>query len=271
MLDRPRSQKPSFLGEGHNTNDIFISGKHCPVGGKLEIDQIDVYRGEIQILWSVSLAVKDGKITALLGSNAAGKTTLLMAITGLIKPLRGSIRLNGNTIDRQPVHKIVELGVSMVPEGRRLFSEMCVLENLELGAFTRKARDNREQMIKEVFEIFPILKTRKAQIAGTLSGGEQQMLAIARALMSRPKLLLIDELSLGLAPLIMKNISDTIKQINMISGLTIFIVEQNVSMTLEMADYGYILENGRIVGEGEIRMLLQSEEVKNAYLGMGEG
>jgi branched-chain amino acid transport system ATP-binding protein len=236
----------------------------------LEVEQIDVYRGDIQILWSVSLAAKDGKITALLGSNAAGKTTLLMTITGLIKPLRGGIRLKGHQIDKQPVHKIVELGVSMVPEGRRLFPEMSVFENLELGAFARKARETKHQMIEEVFGIFPILKTRKAQMAGTLSGGEQQMVAIARALMSQPKLLLIDELSLGLAPLIMQHISETIKQINTTKGLAIFIVEQNVFMTLEMADYGYILENGRIVGEGEAKKLLQSEEVKNAYLGIEE-
>lgn len=236
----------------------------------LEVEQIDVYRGDIQILWSVSLAAKDGKITALLGSNAAGKTTLLMTISGLIKPLRGGIRLKGHQIDKQPVHKIVELGVSMVPEGRRLFPEMSVFENLELGAFTRKARETKDQMIEEVFGIFPILKTRKVQMAGTLSGGEQQMVAIARALMSQPKLLLIDELSLGLAPLIMQHISETIKQINITKGLAIFIVEQNVFMTLEMADYGYILENGRIVGEGEAKKLLQSEEVKNAYLGIEE-
>ena len=236
----------------------------------LSIDEIDVYRGDIQILWSVSLAAEDGKITALLGSNAAGKTTLLMTIAGLLKPLRGRICLNDNQIDKQPVHKIVELGVSMVPEGRRLFPEMSVLENLELGAFTRKARDTKDETIEEIFGIFPVLKPRKEQIAGTLSGGEQQMLAIARALMSRPKLLLIDELSSGLAPLIMQHLAETIKKINVTGGLTIFIVEQNVFMTLEMADYGYILENGRIVGEGEARQLLQSDRVKNAYLGTGE-
>jgi branched-chain amino acid transport system ATP-binding protein len=236
----------------------------------LEVEQIDVYRGDIQILWSVSLVAKDVKITALLGSNAAGKTTLLMTISGLIKPLRGRIRLEGHPIDKQSVHKIVELGVSMVPEGRRLFPEMSVLENLELGAFNRKARETKDQMIEEVFGIFPILKSRKIQLAGTLSGGEQQMVAIARALMSQPKLLLIDELSLGLAPLIIEHISERIKQINISRGLAIFIVEQNVFMTLEMADYGYILENGRIVGEGEAKKLLQSEEVKNAYLGIEE-
>ena len=236
----------------------------------LEIDQIDVYRGDIQILWSVSLVAEDGKITALLGSNAAGKTTLLMTISGLIKPLRGSIRMNGNPIDKQPVHKIVELGVSLVPEGRRLFPEMSVLENLEMGAFNAKARKIKDETIEWIYEIFPRIQERKNQIAGTLSGGEQQMLAMARALMSRPKLLLIDELSLGLAPLIIKNIFETIKQINITRGLTTFIVEQNVSMTLEMVDYVYILENGRIVGEGEAKKLLQSDQVKNAYLGIGE-
>ena len=236
----------------------------------LEVEQIDVYRGDIQILRSVSLAAEDGKITALLGSNAAGKTTLLTTISGLIKPLRGRIHLEGHQIEKQPVHKIVELGVSMVPEGRRLFPEMSVFENLELGAFTRRARETKDRMIEEVFGIFPILKARKVQMAGTLSGGEQQMVAIARALMSQPKLLLIDELSLGLAPLIIQHISKTIKQINITRGLAIFIVEQNVFMTLEMADYAYILENGRIVGEGEAKKLLQSEEVKNAYLGIEE-
>jgi len=236
----------------------------------LEIEQIDVYRGDIQILWSVSLVVEDGKITALLGSNAAGKTTLLLTITGLIKPLRGSIRMNDNQIDKQPVHKIVEMGVSLVPEGRRLFPEMSVLENLEMGAFNAKARKIKNETIEWIYEIFPRIQERKNQIAGTLSGGEQQMLAIARALMSRPKLLLIDELSLGLAPLIIKNIFETIKEINITRGLTTFLVEQNVSMTLEMVDYGYILENGRIVGKGEGKQLLERDLVKNAYLGIGE-
>jgi branched-chain amino acid transport system ATP-binding protein len=236
----------------------------------LEINQIDVYRGDIQILWSVSLVAEDGKITALVGSNAAGKTTLLMTITGLIKPLRGSIRMNDNQINKQPVHKIVEMGVSLVPEGRRLFPEMSVLENLEMGAFNAKARKIKNETIEWIYEIFPRIQERKKQIAGTLSGGEQQMLAIARALMSRPKLLLIDELSLGLAPLIIKNIFETIKEINITRGLTTFMVEQNVSMTLEMVDYGYILENGRIVGKGEGKQLLERDLVKEAYLGIGE-
>jgi branched-chain amino acid transport system ATP-binding protein len=236
----------------------------------LDIRDIDVHRGDIQILWSVSLAAEDGKITALLGSNGAGKSTLLTAICGLVKPSKGSIHFSDNQIDRQPVHKIVELGVSMVAEGRRLFPEMSVFENLELGAFTRKARETKEQTMEEVFQIFPILKNRATQMAGTLSGGEQQMLAIGRALMSRPRLLLIDELSWGLAPVIVKYIAEAIKEINRSRGLTIFIVEQNVSMTLGMADFGYILENGRIVGKGAAAELLQSEQVKNAYLGIGD-
>jgi branched-chain amino acid transport system ATP-binding protein len=236
----------------------------------LKVHEIDVYRGDIHILRSVSLAALEGKITALLGSNGAGKTTLLMAITGLFKPRTGSIWVNGFAIDKRPVHKIVEMGVSMVPEGRRVFPEMSILENLELGAFTRKARETKDQMIEEVFGIFPILKIRYTQMAGTLSGGEQQMLAIARALMSRPKVLLIDELSWGLAPLIIQRIWEAIKHINETMGLTTFIVEQNVSMTLEMADYGYILENGHIVGEGEAKQLLESDDVKNAYLSIGD-
>jgi branched-chain amino acid transport system ATP-binding protein len=235
----------------------------------LEICQIDVFRGDMQVLWSVSIDAKDGKITALLGSNAAGKTSLLMTIAGLIRPARGEIRFSGVRIDTLPAHRIVELGVSLVPEGRRVFPEMNVLENLELGAFSRKARNARNQTMEEVFEIFPILRTRRSQIAGTLSGGEQQMLAIARALMSLPKLLLCDELSLGLAPLILRNISESIRQINVSHGLTIFIVEQNVLMTLEMAEWGYIIENGRIVGHDQARSLLQNEQVKNAYLGIG--
>jgi branched-chain amino acid transport system ATP-binding protein len=236
----------------------------------LDIREVDIFRGDIQTLWSVSLKAEEGRITALLGSNGAGKSTLLSAVAGLVRPRNGSILLSGMPIEREPVHKIVELGVSMVPEGRRLFPEMSVLENLELGAFTRKARETRDQVMKQAFAVFPVLEERTAQLAGSLSGGEQQMLAIARALMSRPRLLLIDELSWGLAPVAIKNIAETIKEINRNMGLTIFIVEQNVSMTLEMADYGYIIENGRIVGQGTAKELLASDQVKDAYLGIGE-
>jgi branched-chain amino acid transport system ATP-binding protein len=234
----------------------------------LEVNEIDVYRGDIHVLWSVSLKVEESTITALLGSNAAGKTSLLMSISGLVKPMRGSIRFNGMEITKEPAHRIVEIGMSMVPEGRRLFPEMSVLENLELGAFLKKARNAKDRAIEEVYEIFPILKGRATQMAGTLSGGEQQMLAIGRALMSRPKLLLIDELSLGLAPLILEHIAEIIKEINVSRGLTIFIVEQNALMTLEMAQFGYLIENGHIVGSGGTNSLLQNEQIKNAYLGI---
>jgi branched-chain amino acid transport system ATP-binding protein len=236
----------------------------------LEISGIDVFRGDIQTLWSVSLTVEEGKITALLGPNASGKTTLLMAITGLLRPARGSISLDGTAIHGQRVHRIVEMGISMVPEGRRVFPEMTVLENLELGAYTRNARQQKRQTMEEVFHIFPLLEKRSGQLAGTLSGGERQMLATARGLMARPKILLIDELSLGLAPATMILIAETIQRINKTMGLTIFMVEQNVSMTLEMADFAYILENGRIVGEGTGKDLLHDERVKSAYLGIGE-
>jgi branched-chain amino acid transport system ATP-binding protein len=234
----------------------------------LEVNEIDVYRGDIHVLWSVSLKVEERTITALLGSNAAGKTSLLMSISGLVKPMRGSIRFNGMEITNEPPHRIVEIGISMVPEGRRLFPEMSVLENLELGAFLKKARNAKDRAIEEVYEIFPILKGRATQMAGTLSGGEQQMLAIGRALMSRPKLLLIDELSLGLAPLVLQHIAEIIKEINVSTGLTIFIVEQNALMTLEMAQFGYLIENGRIVGSGETNSLFQDEQIKNAYFGI---
>jgi branched-chain amino acid transport system ATP-binding protein len=236
----------------------------------LELNRVDVHRGGIQVLWSVSLTAKEGRITALLGSNGAGKTTLLSAISGLVRTSSGTITLKGNPIGSQPVHKIVEMGVSMVPEGRRLFPEMTVHENLELGAFTRKARAGRHETMELVFRTFPVLADRRLQMAGTLSGGEQQMLTIARSLMSRPNLLLLDELSWGLSPVATENIFKTVKEINGSMGLTIFIVEQNVATTLEMADYGYILENGRIVGEGVARELLSSEQVKDAYLGIGD-
>lgn len=234
----------------------------------LELQGVDVCRGEIQVLWSVSLRVQEKKVTALLGSNGAGKTTLLMAVCGLLRPAKGSISLQTREIHKEAVHRIVELGVSMVPEGRRLFPEMSVLENLQLGAFTRQAREKVQETLEEVFTIFPALKSRRTQLAGTLSGGEQQMVSIGRALMSHPRLLLLDELSWGLAPVVVNYIGQTIKEINRSRGLTIFIVEQNVSMALKMADYGYILENGRIVGEGDAKELLTSEQVSNAYLGV---
>jgi len=193
----------------------------------LEIDQIDVFYGDLQALWNVVLTVRDGEIAALVGSNGAGKSTLLKTICGLLRPTRGSIRFNGLQLDKTPAHQIVELGICMVHEGRRLFPEMSVLENLEMGAFNAKVRKKKNETIAWVYEIFPRLKDRRSQTAGTLSGGEQQMLAIGRALMSQPKLLLIDEVSLGLAPLLVQHIYDVVKEINRSRQITIFLVEQN--------------------------------------------
>jgi branched-chain amino acid transport system ATP-binding protein len=233
----------------------------------LEIEHLDVKYGDVQTVWDVSLHVKDGEIVALVGSNGAGKTTLLRAITGLLKPSGGSIRYKGVLLNNKSPNKIVELGISMVPEGRRLFPKMTVLENLEIGAFLREARIERDSTLDWVWEVFPVLKERSLQIAGSLSGGEQQMLAIGRALMARNRFLLLDEMSLGLSPLFVKNIFKIVVQINK-TGISIFIVEQNVPMTLRTANRAYILENGQIVGEGEGRALLKSPHVKEAYLGI---
>ena len=236
----------------------------------LEIDQIDVYYGDLQALWEVSLTVRGGEIAALVGSNGAGKSTLLKTICGLLRPTRGSIRFNGLQLDKTPAHQIVELGICMVHEGRRLFPEMSVLENLEMGAFNAKVRKKKNETIAWVYEIFPRLKDRRSQTAGTLSGGEQQMLAIGRALMSQPKLLLIDEVSLGLAPLLVQHIYDVVKEINRSRQITIFLVEQNVRLALEVADSGYIIETGYIVGHDKANLLLCSDHVKESYLGFGQ-
>lgn len=233
----------------------------------LEISNIDVYYGDLQALWDVSLTIGDGEIVTLIGSNGAGKSTTVKTISGLLKPRRGSISYNGIRLDKLPAHKIVELGISMVPEGRRLFPEMSVLENLEVGAFVSQARKAKDETISWVYHILPVLKDRASQAAGTLSGGEQQLLAIGRALMSQPKLLLLDEMSLGLAPLLVRSLSQVIRQINK-SGVTLLLVEQNVRMALALADRGYIMENGRIVDEGDARVLLDGEQVKHAYLGI---
>jgi branched-chain amino acid transport system ATP-binding protein len=235
----------------------------------LEISHIDVFYGDLQALWDVSMTIDEGKIVTLVGSNGAGKSTLMLSISGLIKHKTGSIRFEGIRLDRLPSYRRVEQGISMVPEGRRLFPQMTVLENLEVGASIKAARKVRLDTLNWICELFPILRERKKQRAGTLSGGEQQMLAIGRVLMSRPRLLLIDEMSLGLSPLLVQEISRVIKDINKSRKLTILLVEQDVQLALSLADWGYIIENGRIVGQGEARELLCSEEVKEAYLGMG--
>jgi branched-chain amino acid transport system ATP-binding protein len=236
----------------------------------LEIDQIDVFYGDLQALWNVSLTIRDGEIAALVGSNGAGKSTLLKTICGLLRISRGSIRFNGLQLDKTPAHQIVQLGICVVHEGRRLFPEMSVLENLEMGAFNSKARKKKSEMTAWVYEIFPRLKDRRNQTAGTLSGGEQQMLAIGRALMSQPSILLMDEVSLGLAPILVRHIYDVVKGINRSKQITIFLVEQNVRLALEVADSGYIIETGSIVGHDKANLLLRSDHVKESYLGFGQ-
>lgn len=234
----------------------------------LEISNLDVYYGDLQALWGVSMMIDKGKLIAFVGSNGAGKSTLMQAITGLIRPRTGSITLNGVRIDKLPAHRIVESGICMVPEGRRLFPQMTILENLEVGASVRQARKVRQETLDRVYNIFPILRKRSGQKAGTLSGGEQQMLAIGRALMSRPEVLLIDEMSLGLSPVASQMIAGVIKELNETEKISILLVEQDVQLSLTLAHYGYVIENGRIVGRGEAKDLICSEEIKEAYLGM---
>ena len=234
----------------------------------LEINRLDVYYGDLQALWDVSLAIDEGKIATLVGSNGAGKSTVMKVITGLLKPKNGTAFFNNLRIDHLPPHRIVEMGICMVPEGRRLFPNMSVLENLEVGASPGGARRIRASTLARVYEVFPLLRERARQKAGTLSGGEQQMLAIGRALMSRPKLLLIDEMSLGLSPIVVQEISRVLKEINQSEKLTILLVEQDVQLALSLAEQGYIIENGRIVGQGNSSDLLNNEQVKEAYLGI---
>mgnify|MGYP005842721091 CR=1 FL=1 len=232
----------------------------------LECRGIDVFYEDLQALWDVSLSVNEGEKVALIGSNGAGKTTILRTIAGLSKPAVGEIRFQGISLANKSTYEIVDLGIALVPEGRKLFSSMTVLENLELGAFNRRARRERGATIKWVYEIFPLLEERKSQISSTLSGGQQQMLAIGRALMSRPKLLLLDEPSLGLAPLIVEMIFGVIEHINQ-RGVSVLLVEQNAHAALETSDRAYIIENGRVVGHDTGRNMMQHEHVKSAYLG----
>jgi len=235
----------------------------------LKINHIDVFYGDIQALWDVPMTIDEGKIVTLVGSNGAGKSTLMYSVSGLIKHKTGSIFFGGICLDRMPAHRRVEQGICTVPEGRRLFPQMTVLENLEVGASIRPARKARFDTLGWIYELFPILRERKRQRAGTLSGGEQQMLAIGRVLMSQPRLLQIDEMSLGLSPLLVQEISQVIKEINKARKLTILFVEQDVQLALSLADWAYTIENGRIVGEGKAGELLCSEQIKEAYLGMG--
>ena len=230
----------------------------------LKVDNINVYYGQIHALKDVSLEVKEGEIVALIGANGAGKSTTLRAISGLLRSRTGSISLMGEDISKTEACKLVSKGLAHVPEGRRIFLQMTVLENLEMGAYTKP--DNVKAGIQDVFERFPRLKHRKDQIAGTLSGGEQQMLAMGRALMSKPKLLMLDEPSMGLAPILVQQIFDIIKELHK-SGTTILLVEQNAEMALDIADRAYVLESGIIKLSGTGHELAQSDEIKKAYLG----
>jgi branched-chain amino acid transport system ATP-binding protein len=234
----------------------------------LKLENLHVSYGDIQVLWGVALEVPEKAIVALLGSNGAGKSTTLKTVLGMMSPSQGQIMFKGENITRKATHKIVDSGLFLVPEWRGTFSTLSVQENLELGAFPKHARPHRDKTLRHVFEVFPRLYERQSQRAGTLSGGERQMLAIGRALMAKPELLILDEPSLGLAPLIVEDIFNVIRRINRDEGVTILIVEQNVRLTLETADYAYILENGVIVGDGESKDLLQDERIQEAYLGL---
>lgn len=231
----------------------------------LKIDNINLYYGGIHALKDLSLEVKKGEIVTLIGANGVGKTSTLRAISGLEPIKSGTISYKGSPINKIPAHKIVSLGLSHVPEGRKIFANLTVLENLELGAYLRKDKEIQKDM-EMVFSKFPRLKEREKQQAGTLSGGEQQMLAIGRALMNRPEMLILDEPSMGLAPLVVKDIFDTIVEINK-SGTTILLVEQNANMALSIADRAYVLETGNIVLSGDAKELLEDDSIKSAYLG----
>ena len=234
----------------------------------LELRNVVACYGNIAALRDISITVSEGEIITLIGANGAGKTTTLMTISGIVPPRSGEILFMGKPIHRLNPDEIVARGISQVPEGRRIFPLLTVLENLEMGAFLRPDRAGIRRDMEYIFELFPILSERKHQVAGTLSGGEQQMLAISRALMARPRLLLLDEPSLGLAPLMVKLIFQVIPRINRENGTTVFLVEQNANMAIRVAQRGYVMENGRITLEGAVADLLNNEEVKRAYLGI---
>jgi branched-chain amino acid transport system ATP-binding protein len=233
----------------------------------LELRNIHTFYGHIHAIKGVSLRVNPGEIVTLIGANGAGKTTTLRTISGINRPAQGEVLLNGQRIDRVPPHRIVEMGVCQSPEGRRIFSRMTVQENLEMGAFARRDPDGVRADLERVLELFPRLKERLKQRGGTLSGGEQQMLAIGRALMSRPRVLLLDEPSMGLAPMLVETIFNTIVEINR-QGVAVLLVEQNALMALNVANRGYVLETGRIVLEDDAKALQQNEQVQKAYLGI---
>jgi len=233
----------------------------------LEVQDVSSGYGEVQILWDVSLELTSGKLTALVGSNGAGKTTLLRTVMGLIKPWRGSITVDGRDVTRASPHSKAAQGIVLVPEGRQLFTEMSVYENLEMGAFARRAKARFRENLEKVYDLFPRLKERSDQRAGTLSGGEQQMLAVARGLMAEPEILMFDELSLGLAPFLVLDLFEILRRLKE-SGLTMLLVEQNVQLALAVSDYAYVLSEGRVAIQGEAAEVRQMEQVREAYLGI---
>ena len=232
----------------------------------LEVKDLEVYYGVIQAIKGVSFQVNQGEVIALIGANGAGKTTILHTITGLLAPKKGSVMFEGKEITKVPAHKIVSMGMAHVPEGRRVFAELSVYENLRMGAYTRKDKSEIEESLANVYKRFPRLEERKNQMAGTLSGGEQQMLAMGRALMSKPKIILMDEPSMGLSPILVNEIFDIIRAVSE-SGTTVLLVEQNAKKALAIADRAYVLETGKIVLEGNAKDLLEDDSIKKAYLG----
>lgn len=252
-----------FLETGYERKDLRMEFDDS----MLVVEELHAYYGDVQALFGVSFSVNKGQICSIVGANGAGKTTLMNTISGLIKARSGRILFNGEHIDRLAPHLRVSKGIVQVPEGGKIFSKMSVLENLEMGSYSSLARSKRSQTLERVFDLFPRLLERSNQAAGTLSGGERQMLSIGRAIMALPKLLLLDEPSLGLAPIIVQQVFETIRKISEV-GVTILLVEQNVKQALQMADYGYVMENGRIVASGEGKDLLSDEKTRKAFLGL---
>ncbi len=232
----------------------------------LEAQGISVAYGDTRVLWEISFSVKKGQLVALLGANGAGKTTTLKAICGLVRPFAGTVRYSGQVITGRPVHRVAEMGITLVPEGRQLFPKMTVEENLVAGSYLKRAKGRRKENLERAYAVFPRLAERRTQVAETLSGGEQQMVAIGRALMQAPDLIMFDEPSLGLSPLLVEEVFRVVRSLHA-QGLTIFLVEQNVRQTMKLADYCYVMENGRITQEGSGRDLESDPKVREAYLG----
>ncbi len=233
----------------------------------LEIRDLVSGYGEVQVLWGVSLSLQEKKLTCLVGGNGVGKTTMLRSVMGLLHPLSGSIWFDGRDVSRLPAHVKAEMGLTLVPEGRQLFTDMTVEENLEMGATNRRARPKMKQNLEQVYVMFPRLKERRAQKSGTLSGGEQQMLAVGRGIMSDPIVLMVDELSLGLSPVLTLQLFESMRQLRE-AGITVLLVEQNVAMALAISDYGYVLAEGKVEMEGPARQLAKNQHIRTAYLGL---